>query len=492
MNTRSIRFRLTVWYTALHALLLMLSATSTWFGLKYYLTRSMSDSLAKQAQQIGESLLMDVNASGESYVIEEINEHYSPEQNEHFVRVTRADGSVLYISGKPISNGFDPAQVSPASLSLAGASTREVRLYRSGLLVHSLPVTTRDGTRFLVETGIPLDSIENTLRGLLLTLAAGLPLMIMIAIAGGYWIMRRALSPLKEIAVGAERITSRNLNDRLPVERSGDELERVSVALNEMIGRLEQSFEHIRRFTADASHDLRTPLTVLRGELEAVAQKSEINPQVGDTISSALEETDRLIRIVESLLAISRLDAGEARMESVRFDLAALASMTTEHVRLLAKDKNIRLDCSSSERVEIEGDQARIKQVIVNLVDNAIKYTHEGGTIHVRVFTEHGNACLEVADTGIGIPIDAQRHLFERFYRVDKSRSRQIGGAGLGLAIVKSIVTGHGGDVRVESSENRGSRFRVLLPIDQDDRTQALENRISREGAAASVKLKPN
>ncbi len=470
MNTRSIRFRLTAWYAGLLAVLLLLFGGSTWFGLAHYLHRSLSESLAKQAQQIGDNFLLDVKTSGESYLIEEINEHYSPEQNDHFVRVTRADGSVLYVSGAPISKGFDPARVSPASLSSASAAAREEPLAGGGeLLIYSQPFTARDGSRFLIETGAPLDSIENTLRGLLLTLAVGLPAMITVAAAGGYWIMRRALRPLDEIAGGAERITSRNLNERLPVVRTGDELERLSVALNRMIGRLEESFQYIRRFTADASHELRTPLTVLRGELEAVAQKPQLNPEVSETISSALEETERLSRIVESLLAISRLDAGEAQMERARFDLAELAVATTEQMRLLAEDKNLTLECRPIQRVEITGDQARIKQVIVNLVDNAIKYTPEGGLVCVEVNLEQENALLEVSDTGVGIPVEAHTHLFERFYRVDKARSRQMGGAGLGLAIVKSIVTVHGGQVTVESIEGRGSRFRVELPLAAHD-----------------------
>ncbi len=466
MNTRSIRFRLTVWYAGLLAGLLLLFGGSTWFGLAHYLTRSLSESLARQARQIGENFLLDVRTSGESYVVEEINEHYSPERNDHFVRVTRADGSMLYVSGLPISKGFDPARVSAAPISSGRAATREEHLPGGGeLLIYSLPFTARDGSRFLIETGAPYESIENTLRGLLLTLAIGLPVVIAVAVMGGYWIMRHALRPLDEIASGAERITSRNLSERLPTPHSGDEIERLSLALNRMIARLDESFQYIRRFTADASHELRTPLTALRGELEAIAQRPNLDGEARDTVGSLLEETERLARIVESLLAISRLDAGEAQMESVRFDLAELAATTTEQMRLLAEDKRISLECRANGQVEIIGDRARLKQVVVNLVDNAIKYTPEGGAVGVIVSAEEGHAVMLVEDNGAGIPADALPHLFERFYRVDKARSRQMGGAGLGLAIVKSIVAAHGGQVNVESAEGKGSRFIVELPL---------------------------
>jgi heavy metal sensor kinase len=280
--------------------------------------------------------------------------------------------------------------------------------------------------------------------------------------------MRHALKPVDELTQSAEQITSRNLSRRLPVADTGDEIERLSVALNRMIARLDESFQYIQRFTADASHELRTPLTVLRGELEDIAQRPRqlgLDSEARDTIGSLLEETERLSRIVESFLAISRLDAGEAQMERVNFDLAELTATTTEQMRLLADDKNVSLVCETKGVVEVEGDRARLKQVVVNLLDNAIKYTQEGGEARVRVRSENAHALLEVTDTGIGVPAEALRRLFDRFYRVDKARSRQMGGVGLGLAIVKSIVTAHGGQVTVESDEGHGSRFCVALPL---------------------------
>jgi signal transduction histidine kinase len=232
-----------------------------------------------------------------------------------------------------------------------------------------------------------------------------------------------------------------------------------------MIARLDESFQHVNRFSADASHELRTPLTILRGELEAAAQQGQITPELRETLGSALEETERLSRIVESLMAISRLDAGEARVELAHFDLAELTSSTTEQMRLLAEDKDIALRCESEQQVRVEGDRARLKQVIVNLVDNAIKYTPAGGLVGVKVSASNGRAVIEVNDNGVGIPSEALPHIFERFYRVDKARSRQMGGAGLGLSIIKAIVTAHGGQVKVESVEGKGSQFLVELPI---------------------------
>ncbi|MBX3295852.1 MAG: heavy metal sensor histidine kinase [Acidobacteria bacterium] len=467
MNTGSIRFRLTVWYAGLLAALLALFGASMYFGLASYLEWSLKDSLVKQAQQIAVSHLADVGMTGEDYVVGEIEEHYAPQINSRFVRVTRGDGSVMYVSGTPEDGSFDPTGLPVPPTAPVEASIREVHPPRGDgeLLLYTMPFVARDSSRFVIETGAPYDPVESVLRGLLLTLGLGMPVVVVLSIGGGYFVMRRALVPVDDLTQSAERITSRNLNERLPVVKTGDELERLSIALNSMVARLDAAFTHIRRFSADASHELRTPLTVLRGELEELAQQPMLNEESRERIGSALEETERLAKIVESLLVISRLDAGEARMERTRLDLAELTATTVEQLRLLAEDKNIELFCQTPESIEIEGDRARLKQVIVNLIDNAVKYTPPGGKVEVRVTRENDNAALEVRDFGIGIPSEALSHIFERFYRVDKARSRAIGGTGLGLAIVKSICGAHGGKVEVESVESEGSRFRIRLPL---------------------------
>ncbi|MCI0489027.1 MAG: ATP-binding protein [Blastocatellia bacterium] len=466
MNRRSVRFRLTVWYASLLAGLLILYGASVYLGLGSYLRWMLEESLSRQARQIGETLLANLDRSGEEYVIEEIKEHYAPEINGRFLRVTRADGSVLYVSGRPEDKSFDPALLSIPAEPVEGAYAREEHLSDgSELLIYTLPFTTVEGSRFLIEAGAPYGQIEGALRGLLLTLIVVLPVLVAAAIGGGYFLMARALTPLDKIARSAELITSRNLNERLPVVHTGDELERLSISLNRMIARLDKAFEHISRFSADASHELRTPLTVLRGELEAAVQQPNLSPQLRDTIGSALEEVDRLTKIVESLLTISRLDAGEAAMERTRVDIAELAAVTAEQMRLLAEDKNISLRCDLAGEAEVEGDRARLKQVVVNLLDNAIKYTPEGGAVQVRVSTGDGRAVLEVIDNGIGIPAESLPHIFERFYRADKARSRQMGGAGLGLSIVNSICAAHGARLDARSAERQGSRFRVEFPL---------------------------
>jgi signal transduction histidine kinase len=199
--------------------------------------------------------------------------------------------------------------------------------------------------------------------------------------------------------------------------------------------------------------------------MESVVEQTRDLPALRDRAGSALEEVDRLAKIVDALFAISRLDAGEAQQEWARFDLAPLAASTTEQMSLLAEDKGVSVSCKVRGKVSVDGDRARIKQVVVNLLDNAIKYTPSGGSINLDVYAREEKAVIEVADTGIGIPPGALPRIFERFFRVDQARSRDAGGAGLGLAIVKSICAAHGGQVEVHSAEDQGSRFTVELPL---------------------------
>jgi heavy metal sensor kinase len=287
---------------------------------------------------------------------------------------------------------------------------------------------------------------------------------VLVTIGGGYLLVGRALAPVDQIAGKASEISQHNLGERLPVARTADEIERLSLSLNHMIGRLEDAFLNSKRFIADASHELRTPLTTMRAELESMVADGRLTPELRETLGSVLEEVERLVEIVEGLVAISRLDAGEAQAEWLQFDLAELVGTTADQMGLLAEDKGIAVTRETRPGILVEGDRSRLKQVVVNLLDNAIKYTPEKGAVKLRVLAENGHAVLEVSDTGIGIPPEALPHVFDRFFRVDKARTRNPGGAGLGLSIVKSICTAHGATVEAHSSP-KGSVFRVTLPI---------------------------
>jgi heavy metal sensor kinase len=465
MNTRSLRFRITAWYAGLLAGTLFVFGLSVYLGLEGYLDWLLQKTLTSECRTIATQLLSQLPAKDNAWLATEINEAYSPEANGRFLRVVQQGAGVVYLSGAPKDGTFDPARIPfPDDKEVDGP--RKLRFDAGNrLLIQAMTVTTPNGGRFVVESGAPYNQIEVVLHGLLLTLAIYMPFVVSLAVAGGYWLMRRSLQPVDEITRRAEGITFSNLSERLPVIRTGDELERLSMSLNRMIERLDDAFQHINRFSADASHELRTPLTILQLELEGIAQNHRWDGALGDQIGSALEETHRMSRVVESLLAISRLDAGELKMDKTRLDLGELVVSTASEMTLLAEEKSIRLHSHATTGVFVEGDRTRLQQVIVNLVDNAIKYTQGGGSVGVSVGSEGDSAILEVSDNGPGIPAQALSHVFERFYRADKARSRASGGTGLGLSIVKAICAAHNAEVKVSSQEGRGTTFRVELPL---------------------------
>lgn len=465
MNTRSLSFRLVTWYAGVLTVVFVLLGALIFVSLRHYLEANVLDNQTRRARQIAATLVASVRRDSESALAAQVETLYSPESNDRFIRITRADGGVVYASGPPRAETFDPSQVPQLPPGDIGIATRKVALAGGSLLIATVPATGADGTPYRVEVGTSAAPLEGTLRRLLGMLAVGLPLTVAVAVAGGFVLVRRALDPVERIARKAEEITQHNLSERLPVVDSGDELERLSISLNHMISRLQEAIDGSKQFVADASHELRTPLTVMRGELESLAQDPQLGRETRETLGSVLEEVERLAEIVESLFALSRLDAGEASAEWRRFDLAELAATTAEQMSLLATDKNVSVACDSASGVMVEGDRARLKQVIVNLLDNAIKYTAAGGRVRITVRREQGFAVLEVADDGIGIPAEALPHVFKRFFRVDTSRSREQGGAGLGLAIVKSICSAHGADIEVISEPGRGSTFRLRQPL---------------------------
>jgi len=463
VSTRSLRFRIAAWYAGLLTGALLIFGVSVYLGLERYLYWNSQRALSAESRTIGTQLLSQHPFKRANWLETEIEEAYAPEANSHFIRIIQQGVGAVYVSGPPKDGSFDPTQV-PLS-NMDQELSRKILIEGRRLLIEGARFTTPDGTRFIVESGAPYQQIEVVLHGLLVTFTVYMPFIIFVAVGSGYWLMRRSLQPVDEITRRAEGITSSNLSERLPVIRTGDELERLSVSLNRMIERLDDAFQHINRFSADASHELRTPLTILQLELEGIAQSQRLNPSLTDQIGSALEETHRMSHIVESLLAISRLDAGEAKIVMTRIDLGQLAASTTEQMKLLAEEKSIQLTSTVANDVYVEGDRSHLQQVVVNLVANAIKYTQEGGDVEVRVRGKVNTAILEVSDNGAGIPDYALPHVFERFYRADKARSRESGGAGLGLAIVKAICTAHGAELHVTSKEGMGSVFTVELPL---------------------------
>lgn len=461
MNTRSLKFRLVAWYAGLLTVLFVVFGMFVYTSLRHHLTEGLRAALARRVRQVGD--LVQRSPPNWARLGQEIQTHFAPEANNRFTRVT-IDQRVEYVSAAPSDNSFDPKEV-PAPSAPPGESFSQRTTANGTVLWIFVLSKVVNGRSLVVEEGSAEAPIKAALQGWVAVLIGGLALLVTGAVLGGFFLVKESLQPVDQIIQSAQRISSRNLAERLPVPETRDELERLSVALNLMIERLDESFQHNQRFLADASHELRTPLTMIHAELEEISQRADTNERVRQLAASALEEGERLRRIVEGLFALSRLDAGEAVEQMTAVDITELAGTTAEQLCLLAQDKHISITCGATAPVVVRGDKAHLKQVLVNLLDNAIKYTPPGGRIEVRSSEQDGKGVIEVSDTGIGIPGEALPHIFERFYRVDKARSRDLGGAGLGLSIAKSICAAHGGTIEVHSQEGIGTRFIVRLPL---------------------------
>jgi heavy metal sensor kinase len=465
VNTKSIRFRLIAGYTSLIMVVVLGFGTYTYMKVDTYLRLVLEQSLLRRAEAIATSFRADVDRAGELELAKEVQDRYTPEQNDRFIRISEREQGVFYASGQPADRSFDASKVPLTEDWPSKTATRTVRAGgESRLLLVAVKVALPE-QQYLVELGFSEQGNDRVLRGLLATLLIGLPVVVIVAAAGGSVLLQSALRPVRAMIDKANEISHRELNARLPVHYTGDDLERLSITLNQMITRLEESLLNSRRFSSDASHELRTPLTIIRGELEQLLTRKDLPESIGDRVSSLMEETDRLIGIAEGLLALSRLDAGEALRENVRIDLGAMAAATAEQMSLLAEEKEIELTYVRHTPAEVKGDRSGIKRIVVNLLDNAIKYTPAGGKISIDVRAEKRHAQLEVSDNGVGVPKEDLTRVFDRFYRSESVRSTLTGGAGLGLSIVHSICAAHGGTVYAENLASGGCRFVVQLPL---------------------------
>jgi heavy metal sensor kinase len=458
VNSRSLSFRLVTWHAIISLLVCVGFGLYTYYGLSYFLQRAEMDTLQRRAHEVAAILAAHMGREGEQFTIDLIKTGYAPENNDRFIRIRRPDGTPLYVSGAPTDRAFNPAAI-PMTTIPKGQS---VTLGNLVLIQSSAMVNDK---RYLLDCGQSTLPDRQVLRGFLIMLGIGVPVIVLAALAGGVVLVRQAFKPVRRIIDAAKAITSSNLEQRLPVANTSDEIEHLSVVLNQMIARLEAAFQHSQRFSADASHELRTPLTIMRVELESISQEPALDPGIRERIASILEETDRMGKMVEGLLAVSRLETGEAVLNVSQFDLAALVAATAEQIALLAEEKQVQVRCVTSEQVEVNGDRMRLQQVIVNLLDNAIKYSPAGGEIVLSTRDSGREAVLEVDDSGPGIPEDALPHIFDRFFRADSVRTHSVNGTGLGLSIVHSICLAHGGAVQAENRPGGGCRITVSLPL---------------------------
>ena len=334
------------------------------------------------------------------------------------------------------------------------------------LRVSNTVIVPRFGEAYLVQIGTSLDPMDRALGRLLVLLLIAVPLGVLALVAVGKWSGDVALAPLLDLADAADAIDINELGRRLPVRGVGDEVDEVAHAFNDTLGRLEHAIGDMRQFGAALAHELRTPLAVLRADIETALSEAQSGADLERRLAGQLEAIDQLKRLIDQLLTLARAEAGEIRLERAAVDLGALARTICDQLDLVAQAKHVTLQCEAAVPVPVQGDRSWLERLLLNLLDNAIKFTPDGGRVGVRVVRDGSTGRVDVSDTGVGMSAEELPHIFERFYRADPSRTSSTEGVGLGLSLAKWIIDRHGGTIDVTSAPGKGSTFTLRLPSD--------------------------
>jgi heavy metal sensor kinase len=396
----------------------------------------------------------------ESHDLDEMLKH--DHHRSSVMRLTKADGTVLFES--EVLGSF-PAPAPPDSPESSTHVLHDVSHPEHGSFRFMSGTVQGKTESCLLQVGMSLADYHHELAELGMVLLMILPVGLLAAMGGGYWLAGRALAPVHRITSTAQTISAKNLAQRVAVANPNDELGQLAETINGMIGRLEHAFDSMRQFTADASHELLTPMTAIRTEVEVALRAERPPEQYRRVLASVLEEVERMSKLADSLLLLSREDAKVVQTPKEVIRLDTLVQEVAGHMEAVAGDSGIQMTIHELPAVTAHGDPDGLRQVFFNLLDNAIKYTAQGGTVAVRGLVENDQIVIEVSDTGIGIPRESLPRVFDRFYRVDKSRSRELGGTGLGLSISKALIERHLGRIEVQSAVGQGSTFRVVLPL---------------------------
>ncbi len=469
----SIKFRFTVWYLIVLTLLISVLSVGVYFYLSHSLHRNLDRSLELRATQ-----LQTIQGVMSSIAMGEFEEELGEVVLLYFsIKNSR---EITSISAQNVDVTLDSELVQRALhgeafyTTITAAEGKELRFYVFPLprsvpaFSPARPGILQTGTASIesavIAVGRSTEDIDKSLAGLIRTLSIAGPFTLILAGAGGVFLAQRALKPVDKIARTAHQIGESDLSRRIPVQ-SRDELGRLASTLNQMIERLERAFKRQQQFTADASHELRSPLSVIQAESTLALNKERSPDEYKRSLEVISNESAHMAKVIDQLLMLARADSGRESLSFEEIDLGDLLASIAENTEILCKDKGIEFCSDLRDSILVSGDRAKLRELFLNLLDNAIRYSPDGGTISLTLRREEDMAVIDIADTGIGIPEKDIPHIFERFYRVDRARSREQAGAGLGLSICKYIAEVHGGRIEVKSELGKGSTFSVWLPL---------------------------
>lgn len=512
LNKISLRSKLLVLYSAIFSVLLISYGLFTYFSVSNDLKSNLDATLTRVSSSLNNIIMnnisLDINKKdtkkqkkdkfstffdnerqrfigpilplvdhGENPVEEEtakawlpVNEFILSYTKSYFIQIADTNGVIvwktqnLFKDSLPVFTG-DNAKESPDIST--GSSTANSTLLNLNINEIDIRIHVERTKNAIISVGYTVRDIEDTLYDIFSVFLFVFPIVLGLSILGGLVLSRLSLKQIDNIARNADEITGSNLSLRLEEVETNDEIGHLTKTLNRMIERLETAFKQVKRFTSDASHELKTPLTILRGELEVALKSQKSQKQYQIVIASALEEVLRLSNVVTSLLDLSRADSGQVKMTFRYENLSRLISDLAEDTEILADKKNIEVTDAIERNVYVEFDSDRMHQAVLNIIDNAIKYTPKNGKIKLSLFKFARAVEFHIEDSGMGISPEKSQYIFDRFYRVDEARSSEIHGTGLGLSIVKLIIDAHNGNIAVSSKLNEGSIFKITLPIYQ-------------------------
>jgi len=484
MHLRSLRSKLTLWYVLILGILLISFSSFLYFTLSKSLYRDVDNKLRSLAELVASESTSPLSKFGFENIDQALEASMNLKPIGKFIQVLDESGKIGRKS-ENLRNVQLPISLNALKNASKGLISFETHrsFENAPLRIITFPVIENNHISKIVQIASSLEDVEDALNTLFIILMIAVPFALMVASLGGQFLANKALRPVDEITQTARMITSQNLNQRIKPPRVKDEISRLIETFNEMISRLDQSFRQIKQFSTDASHELKTPLTILKGEAEVTLRRERTTQEYEQTLRSNLEEINRMSQIVDDLLLLSKADSGEIRLNKEHINLTEILNEVVAQMSILAQFKNLNIETLNHyEDIHMLGDGLRIRELFLNLIENGIKYTEEGGSIHISVakdssphainpsvLTEEGGhvgfAKVVVVDTGIGIAKEDQERIFDRFFRVDKARSREQGGSGLGLSICKWIVEAHRGKIEVESELGKGSSFTVRLPL---------------------------